>query len=494
MTPTHANGAAVTPASDTPDRTEPAAGATPVATGRAPEPWGRHIAGTLNLALPLVGTQLAQIAMGVTDTVMIGWLGAAELAASVLATQAFFLFYIFGAGFAQAALPLAAGAQGRGDARGVRRSIRMGLWVLAIYAAAVMLPLWHIEAILRALGQAPETAALAGAYMRTAQWAMLPALMVMGLRTYLTVVGRAWMVLAVISTGALCNGVLNYAFIFGRLGAPEMGMVGAALATTLTSLVMAALLVAFCLRSRALRPYELFVRFWRADWPAFLEVIRLGWPIGATIIAEVGLFSASSLMMGWIGTIALAAHGIALQIAAIAFMIPLGLASAATVRVGVAFGRDDRADLGRAANTALVLATLIAVDTATLFWVWPDRLIALYLDRASPTAGAVLAYAVPLLLVAAAFQIADSLQAVASGILRGVKDTRTPMLIAVFSYWVIGMPVAYVLAFPLAWGGTGIWWGLALGLAAAAILLNARVLRRNRLGLLDVPASSQPVA
>jgi MATE family multidrug resistance protein len=453
-----------------------------------PEPWNRHVRATLNLALPLVGVQLAQIAMGVTDTVMIGWLGAAELAASVLATQAFFLLFIFGAGFAQAALPLAASAQGRGDLRGVRRSIRMGLWVLALYGAAVMLPLWHIETILRALGQSPETATLAGAYTRVAQWSMLPALMLMGLRSYLTVVGLAWMVLAVTITGALCNGVLNYAFIFGRLGAPELGIVGAALATTLTNLVMVILLTGFCARARALRGYELFVRFWRADWPAFFEVIRLGWPIGATIIAEVGLFAASSVMMGWIGTIELAAHGIALQITSIAFMIPLGIANAATVRVGLTFGRDNHADLGRAANCALLLATLTAIASAALFWTWPDRLIGLYLDRASPTAGAVLTYAVPMLLVAAAFQIVDSLQVVGSGVLRGIRDTRTPMVIAVFSYWGIGMPVAYVLAFPLGRGGTGIWWGLAFGLATAALLLNARFLRRDRLGLLDAPA------
>lgn len=472
------------PASEPSDRTAPT-------LGRAPEPKGRHVAAMINLALPLVGAQLAQMAMGVTDTVMIAWLGAPELAASVLATQAFFLFYIFGVGFAQAALPLAANAQGRDDARGVRRSIRMGLWVLALYAGAVMLPLWHIEAILLGLGQDPETAALAGAYMRVAQWSMLPALMVMGLRSYLTVVGRAWMALAAIAFGALCNGVLNYAFIFGNFGAPELGIVGAALATTLTSLVMAALLVAYCLRAPALRRFELFVRFWRADWAAFREVVRLGWPIGATIIAEVGLFAASSVMMGWIGTIPLAAHGIALQIASIAFMIPLGIASAATVRVGLAFGRDARADLGRAAYAALALAGAIAVASAALFWVFADALIGLYLDRSGPSAAAVLANGVPLLLVAAAFQIADSLQAVASGVLRGVKDTRIPMLIAVFSYWGVGMPVAYVLAFPLGWGGPGVWWGLALGLSAAAILLNARVLRRDRLGLLDPPGEGR---
>ena len=450
-----------------------------------PAPWLHHARATLALALPLVGAQLAQMAMGVTDTVMIAWIGAPQLAASVLATQSYFLFYIFGVGFSQAALPLAAAAAGRNDARGLRRSVRMGLWVLLGYSALAMIPLWYIEPILVLLRQDPEIARLAGIYMRVSQWSMVPALLVMGLRTYLTVTDRAWLVLAVIATGALCNGLLNYVLIFGHLGAPALGIVGAALATTLTNLVMAALLLGHTAVARDLRQYELYQRFWRPDWPAFREILRLGWPIGATIIAEVGLFATSSVMMGWLGTVPLAAHGIALQLASIAFMVPLGIANAATVRVGVAFGRGDRADLGRAGNTALVIAALVALTSASLFWIWPDVLVGLYLDPATPSATAVLAYAPPLLLVAAAFQIVDSLQVVASGILRGVRDTRVPMLIAVFSYWVIGMPAAYLLAFPLGRQGTGIWWGLAFGLATAAILLNTRFQRRGRLPLLD---------
>ena len=221
---------------------------------------------------------------------------------------------------------------------------------------------------------------------------------------------------------------------------------------------------------------------------AFFEVLRLGWPIGATIIAEVGLFAASSVMMGWLGTIPLAAHGIALQIASIAFMVPLGIASAATVRVGLAFGRGDRTDLGRAGNIALAMATLFAISSATPVLVLAgdaDRPLSRpeQLQRAS-----VLAYGIPLLLVAAAFQIADSLQVVASGILRGVRDTEVPMLIAVFSYWMVGMPVAYVLALPGGLGRPGLWWGLAIGLATAALLLNGRFVRRMRSGCSTIPA------
>lgn len=450
----------------------------------APQSWGGHARATVALAVPLIGAQLAQMAMGVTDTVMIGWLGATELAGSVLGTQGYFIVYIFGVGFAQAMLPMAANAEGQGDVRGVRRAIRMGLWILAAYSAVVMLPLWHGEAILLALGQEPEIAAIAGSYLRVAQWAMLPALMVMGLRSYLTVVGRAYVVLAVITAGAVLNGGLNYVLIFGHLGAPALGVVGAALATALTSCVMALALVGYSAAAGALRRYELYVRFWRPDVRALIETLRLGWPIGATIIAEVGLFAASSVMMGWLGAVPLAAHGIALQIASIAFMIPLGLASAATVRVGLALGRGDEVDLGRAGFTALALATGIAVVGATLFWTWPDRLIGFYLDAGNANAEAVLAYGVPLLLVAAAFQTVDSLQAVASGILRGVKDTRVPLLIALFSYWGVGLPVAWVLGFVVGLGGPGVWWGLALGLATAALLLSGRFVFRDRLGLL----------
>lgn len=460
------------------------------ATATTARPWGQHVRGTVLLALPLIGTQLAQMAMHVTDTVMLGWLGAAELAASVLATQALLLVFMFGSGFSHAMVPLAAAAEGSGDTAGVRRAIRMGAWVLVLYSALGMVPLWHIEAILLALGQQPALAAMAGDYMRVVLWSLPFALLVQGFRAHLSVVGRAWVVLLVVASGAVCNGVLNWIFIFGNLGAPMLGIVGAALATALTTLAMTTALAVWEAADPALRRYALFARLWRPDRRPFLDVLRLGWPIGATIVAEVGLFAAASVMMGWLGAIALAAHGIALQIASFAFMVPLGLASAATVRVGLAFGRGNGADLARAGHTALVMATAFACGSAAVFWLWPDTLIGLYLDRANANAAAVLAYGVPLLLIAAAFQLVDSLQAVASGMLRGMKDTRTPMLIALFSYWIVGMPAAWLLGFRAGLGGPGIWIGLATGLALAAILLNVRFLLRERLGLMAADTES----
>lgn len=445
--------------------------------------WASHLRATILLGLPLVGAQLAQMAIGVTDVVMIGRLGATELAAGVLATQAFFFFYIFGAGFTNAVMPLAAYAHGRGDPTSVRRSVRMGLWVVALFGLASMLPLWHIEAILLMLGQEPEIARLAGVYMHVCQWALFPALFILGLRSFYTAIGRAQIILWSTLAGTLLNGVLDYAFIFGRFGAPALGIAGAAAASLGTNLLMLAVLVATAQAKPVFRAYDLFVRFWRPDREAFLSVVRLGVPISLTIIAEVGLFTATSLMMGWLGTVTLAAHGIAMQLISIAFMIPLGLSQAATVRVGQAHGRANTGELGRASAMVLAVSFAVATGSALVFWLVPGPLVDLFLDPGKPQSAEVAATAASLLAVAAAFQIFDGLQIVASGLLRGLKDTRVPMLLAVASYWLVGAPAAYVLGFVLGYGGVGVWTGLALGIAASALLGNWRFHRREAYGL-----------
>jgi multidrug resistance protein, MATE family len=447
--------------------------------------WSAHMWATLVLAFPLIGAQLGQMAINIADTVMVGWLGATELAAAVLATQAFFFVFIFGVGFAQAVIPVAANAEGQGDVRGVRRSVRMGLWVLMLYSALVMLPLWHIETLLLWLGQESQTSALAGAYMRVAQWAMFPALLIMGLRSYLAVLGRAHVVMWATFAGVLLNILLNYMFIFGNFGAPALGIVGAAVASLGTNLLGITWLILYTQMKPELKRYELYVRFWRPDWPAFLQVLRLGWPIGATIIAEVGLFTASSIMVGWLGTIPLAAHGIALQLASVAFMVPLGLSNAATVRVGIAHGRRDWTGLHRAGWSAVWISVVFGAVAGLFFWFIPDVLIGFYLDESNANAAAVLAFGVPLLIVAAAFQIVDGIQVAAAGLLRGLQDTRVPMIIAVVSYWLIGLPAAYVLGFTFGLGAVGIWWGLAAGLSAAALLMARRFSRRTILGLTE---------
>ncbi|WP_299860501.1 MATE family efflux transporter [uncultured Hoeflea sp.] len=446
--------------------------------------WGAHIWATLALGLPLVGTQIAQIAIATTDVVMLGWYGTEELAATVLGSQAFFVVYIFGVGFATAVLPLAAQAEGRNDPTHVRRSVRMGMWILLIYAALVMPLLWFLEPALIALGQKPELAALASDYIRIAQWGMFPALLMMALRSFFAARSRAQIVLWSALIGTLVNGVLNYALIFGNFGAPEMGVRGAAVASVVSSTVIFLIMAGWAVLHPRHLEYRLFQRFWRPEWPAFFEVFRLGLPIGFTILAEVGLFMAASVMMGWLGTVPLAAHGIAIQLASISFMIPLGLSHAATVRVGQAYGRGDMDQLARAAHTVMGLSVVISLMAAALFWTFPEALVSLFLDEANADAAELLRVAVPLLLVAAAFQLVDAIQAIGAGLLRGIKDTRIPMIIAVISYWPVGLSAAYGLGFGLGYGGPGVWAGLALGLGVAAVLLNLRFALRGR--FLDV--------
>ncbi|GIL01057.1 MAG: putative multidrug resistance protein NorM [Alphaproteobacteria bacterium] len=437
-------------------------------------PWRGHVAATLKLGLPLIGAQIAQIAIATTDTVMIGWLGARELAASVLGVQGFFVALMLGSGFALAVMPLVAQAQGAGDVRSARRATRMGLWIVALYAVVMMLPLWNFEALLVALGQDPHLSAQAADYLRIMQWSLFPALFTFTLRSFLSAIERPRMVLVATVLAAVLNGFANYALIFGNWGAPALGLRGAAIASVLSSTLSFTLLWAYAMWTPAIRRFEIHVRLWRADWPVFGEVLHLGWPISLTIIAEVALFAAASILIGWVGPVALAAHGIALQLASLAFMVPLGLSSAATIRVGRALGAGEYVDLRRAAVSVLILAVAFMALSATAFLAVPEPLTWLFLDAAKPDAAQVAAYAVGLLAVAATFQLVDGVQVVATGLLRGLKDTRVPMTIAVFSYWVAGMPLAYVLAFPAGLGGVGVWFGLAAGLAFAAVLLTAR--------------------
>lgn len=451
---------------------------------RPGQSWGAHLVATITLGLPLVGAQLAQMAINTTDIVFLGRLGAVDLAAGVLGTQTLFFFYIFGSGFTNAVMPMAAHAHGRGDATAVRRAVRMGMWVVVLYGALTLIPMHFTEAILVAFGQKPEVAERAGDYMKVAEWAIFPSLMIMALRAFFTAIGRAQIILWATLAGTLLNVVLGYAFIFGHFGAPALGIRGAAVGALGTNTLTFAVLAGMAAKAAAYRRYDLFVRLWRPDWSAFRDVVRLGFPVAMTIIAEVGLFMMSSLMMGWLGTVALAAHGIALQLASIAFMIPLGLSQVGTVRVGQAHGRGDLDGLDRAAKAVMIVGLAVSLTGAMLFWLIPERLIDFFLDTSNPLSEDVVRFAVPLLAVAAAFQLADCLQVLGSGLLRGLRDTRVPMLLAVFSYWIVGLPAGYLLGFVAGFGGVGVWSGLACGLVSAAVLANWRFQRREVLGLI----------
>jgi multidrug resistance protein, MATE family len=328
------------------------------------------------------------------------------------------------------------------------------------------------------LGQQPDVAALAQEYLRIAGLGMLPALLVMALKNYLAALERTQVVLWITVAAVALNAGINYALIFGNWGAPELGVRGAAVASVLTQLLTFVALGFYAHWLPELRRFSLFQRFWRPDWQAMRQVYRLGWPIGLTGLAEGGLFQASALMMGWIGTVELAAHGIALEVTALAFMVHLGLSNAATVRVGRAMGQGNAQSLRDGAKVALVLSLGFGVTMVVLFLTLPAQIVALFLDRSNPSAEAIIAFGTVLLALSALFQMVDATQAMALGFLRGMQDTRAPMLIAALSYWVIGIPASYILAFPLGYGGAGLWMGLTVGLSVAAVLLMSRFWRR----------------
>jgi len=450
------------------------------ATQREDNGWGTHFRATFSLGIPLIGAQLAQLGIHTTDVVILGRLGAAHLAAIVLSAQFFFTVFILGSGFANAVMPMVAQAYGRGDAVSVRRAVRMGMWVALAYSA-LMIPLFYnVERILLYAGQKPEVAALAGSYLKIAQWGMAPGLLFMTLRGLVSAHGRAGIVLYVTIIILSVNAFFAYALVLGHFGFPALGMEGAAIVSFCVNLLSFLLITAYIQSRPDMRRYELFVRFWKPDWGALREVVHLGLPIGLTMLAEVGLFTGASLLMGNIGTLQLAAHGIALQLASIAFMIPLGLAQAGTVRVGVAHGRGDRLGVVRAALAVLMIAAVIAVSGGILFALVPTTLASIFLDKAGADSAAVLAIAGPFVVIAGIFQLVDGLQAIAAGLLRGLKDTRIPMVLALISYWPIGFFCAWFFAFPAGFGGIGVWFGFLSGLAAAAVLLNWRFYRLVR--------------
>lgn len=431
-----------------------------------------HARATLMLGLPLIGSHLLQFSIHLTDMLMLGWYDIEALAAVTLAGSFWFLLFIMGSGFAFAVAPMVASAQSSGRSHEVRRITRMGMWISLIYGVTV-LPLMYFSAtILIALGQETEIAQLAQEYLRITCWGTLPALLVMVLKNYLAALERANIVLWITLAAFVMNVVINYALIFGNLGAPELGMRGAAIASLLMQTISFVILAIFI--ARALPQHALFQRFWRSDREAFGAVFRLGWPIGLTNLSESGLFTASAILVGWIGTAELAAHGIALQLTALTFMIQVGFSNTATVRAGTAFGRNDAQALKRGALVLLVMAFVVSILVVIIFLSIPELLIGLFLNPADPARGQIIAIGVSLLSVAALFQFADSAQVNALGLLRGVQDTKVPMLLAAVAYWPLGMGSSYLFGFVFEMGAVGVWLGLVVGLAVAGALMMHR--------------------
>ena len=449
--------------------------------------WRDEIVAMLKLAMPLVATSLAQHALTTTDVLMMGWLGPDALAAGALAFNLYFNLAMFGIGVLAATPAMIAYERGRSRygfaVREVRRTVRQGFWAAITLTIPYWLILWQSESILLLLGQEPALARDAALYMHALQWGLLPYLFYVVLRSFVSAMERPLWSLIVGIVAVVFNAFANWCLMFGNLGFPRLELVGAGIASVAAASIMFGGLALVTLIDRRFRRYALFGRFWRPDWTRYREVWRLGAPVGAIVILETSVFGAVVFLMGIIGKPALAAHSIAIQIAALSFMVPLGISQAATVRVGRAYGAGNADAIRRAGWTAFTLGVGFMACMALVMVTIPHVLVGAFIAPVDAESAQVFALAVSYLLVAALFQIVDGAQAVGAGMLRGLHDTRVPMLYAGLGYWVLGLSSGATLAF---WGkleGVGLWLGLAIGLAIVAGLLLHRWLNRERLGL-----------
>ena len=435
----------------------------------------RYIRSLFLLSLPLIGGHIAQILIGVGDTLIVGRYSTEALAALVLGTTIFFIIFIFGAGFSFAAMALVSTANTEDNTTKIRRITRMALW-LSLAFGLVVLPIFiFAERLLLFLGQEFNLAVLASQYLVFSGFAMFPALSASVLRCYLAGMEYVKVTLYISIIAVVLNLLIDFLLVFGMFGLPELGIVGAGIATVFVNLFM---FISFLIYAKIKLPHHnLFFRFWKPDRGVIGLVLKMGSAIGITSLAEAGLFSASSIMMGWVGQLELAAHGIALQLASVTFMLHLGLSDAATIRVSSALGKKDKHEIIYECWAALVISLGLSSLAILIFLGFPKLLISAFLNSEEFNANLIVELGISLLALAALFQLVDGGQALAIHLLRGLHDTTIPMYLAVVSYWIIGLPSGYILSFHYNFGAQGIWLGLVIGLGFACLFLFLRLIK-----------------
>jgi MATE family multidrug resistance protein len=445
--------------------------ATGTATPAGALPWRIELRATVKLALPIALTQLGQVAMMTSDLMLIGRLGDVAIAGAALAHIILFAGFVLGMGLMSAVSPLAAQAYGAREPRMVRRALRVGLWAAVMVGAPMTAAMFFGERFLLALGQNEEAARLAGQYLMGLGWCLIPGWWFIALRGFMSAVNRPEPALWITLVAIPANLLLAYALIYGEFGMPRFEMLGAGIATTVVNIGMCAAALWIAYTQRPFRKYQVLGHFWRMDWPLTGKLFTIGGPIAGSFLLEYGLFAAAAILMGWIGTVALAAHQIALQIASILFMAPFGISMAATVRVGHAVGRRDPVETRRAGFAAIALGAAFMAIMVVLILLTRHVLPLAFLDGGRADADATLALAATLLASGATFFIADGVQTIAAGALRGLNDTRVPLLFACLSFWIVGFGTSYTLAFPAGLAAVGIWIGFTVGLVLYALLL-----------------------
>lgn len=423
----------------------------------------------LRLAGPLIASQLAHMLMLLTDTVMMAKISPEALAGGGLGAASYSFVSIFCIGVIAAVGTLVSIRHGAGDSEGATRLTQAGLWLAWAMALVAGLLLWNLKPILLLFGQTASNVEAAGQFLLMLPFALPGYLSFMALRGFTSALGRPTPVMVISLIGTVANFVLNYALIEGLFGLPKLGLMGIGLVTAIVANAMALGLAWHIRRHRAYAAYPLRQGLMRPKRDYLRELWRLGLPIGGTYAVEVGLFAFAALCMGTMGSTQLAAHQIALQIVSVAFMVPAGMSYAITMRIGQHYGGGQLLAARLAGRVGIAFGALVMLGFAALFWLLPYQLVGLFLDRNDPAFTDVIELAVSLLVVAAWFELFDGTQTIAMGAIRGLKDAKTTFLVGLGCYWLIGAPAAWTMAFSLDWGPTGVWWGLALGLACAAI-------------------------
>ena len=441
----------------------------------------RELGATLRLGWPIVLANVAIYAMTATDFIMLGRLSPRALAAGALGFNLFQPAMVLGIGIVAALAPIAAAKIGAGESGdALRRATHQSLLSAVALSLLAWVYLWRVEAILLAIGEPADLARDAGIYMRGYQWSLLPNLLFITARCVFSALERPRPTLIAGLVAVAFNALANYALVFGEFGMPRLGVFGSGIATTLSQTLMFLILLGASLVEPRLRRVRPFALPWRPARRDLAALWRLGLPMGAMILAEVGVFSAATMVAGLIGRATLEAHTAALQIVSIAFMIPLGLGQAATVRVALAYGAHNARAIGRAGWCVFGLTLVYAALSAAAMVAAPRLLIAPFIDVDAPENANAVAIAVALLKVAALFQVFDATQCTLANMLRGLHDSKWPFVIAILGYWAIGAPIGLALGFLTPLGGVGIWIGLATGLAIVAVLLMLRWLGKER--------------
>jgi len=447
-----------------------------------PTSWGGEMRALLWIGVPMAAAQFIQFLVYFIDTVMIGRISPEDVAAAGLGSVIYFAFWMLGSGPVMAVSPLVSQAMGadQNDTRDARRSVRMVIWMIFLMTPVIVIMLSFTEELLLTFGQDPAVSAKAGKYVMALAIGLPFAMATMALRNFLAALEKTLIPLVLVAIGTAFNGFLNYIFIFGHFGVPRLELVGAGIASSLSYTFSFFLFVFYIRLDKRANSFQIFKNFWKSDWQRLKEVVMLGWPMSLTTVFEGMLFNAAIIVMGLIGVLEAAAYQIALNVAALAFMLPWGMSMAGAVRIGLAEGASDKPATRRAASTTLVASIFAIMLLAIPVALFPEFTASLYLNLDKAENAEVIALVIGFLPIATAFMLFDSIQVAANQLLRGLKDVNWPMLFTGISYWVVGFPMAYILALKTDIGANGVWYGLLVALAVASILLGARLIRRLR--------------